>query len=113
MEKYSHESIDFICFKFVHGFIEKSGELKVEVVDTNVCISVNNTFVMKAWKADLKIGEEVLLLSNGNGEFTRAIGCELDLSNKPTGLGVGTTRYVTLVKYGVVKILNLRLHGKE
>ncbi|KAI3746323.1 hypothetical protein L6452_08751 [Arctium lappa] len=97
--------------KHLPGFVEKSGDLKAKGVDTIACISVNDAFVMKAWKADLKIGDEVLLLSDGNGDFTRAIGCELDLSDKPIGLGVRSRRYAMLVEDGVVKVLNLEEGG--
>lgn len=97
--------------KHLPGFVEKSSELKSKGVDTIACISVNDAFVMKAWKADLKIGDEVLLLSDGNGDFTKAIGCELDLSDKPIGLGVRSRRYAMLVEDGVVKVLNLEEGG--
>ncbi|KAK9062872.1 hypothetical protein SSX86_020062 [Deinandra increscens subsp. villosa] len=97
--------------KHLPGFVEKSGELKAKGVDTIACVSVNDAFVMKAWKADLKVGDEVLLLSDGNGDFTRAIGCELDLSDKPIGLGVRSRRYAMLVEDGVVKVLNLEEGG--
>ncbi|KAJ0744831.1 putative thioredoxin-dependent peroxiredoxin [Helianthus annuus] len=66
---------------------------------------------MQAWKADLGIGDEVLLLSDKNGEFTRAIGCELDLSDKPVGLGVRSRSYAMLVEDGVVKVWNLEEDG--
>ncbi|KAB2607705.1 peroxiredoxin-2E-2 [Pyrus ussuriensis x Pyrus communis] len=62
-------------------------------VETIACIAVNDVFVIKAWKENLNIGDEVLLLSDGNGDFTRAIGAELDLSDKPVGLGVRSRRY--------------------
>ncbi|KAL8519032.1 hypothetical protein ACS0TY_010104 [Phlomoides rotata] len=86
--------------KHLPGFVEKAAELKAKGIDTIACISVNDAF-------DLKIGDEVLLLSNGNGDFTKAIGCELDLSDKPVGLGVRSRRYAMYVDDGVVKILNL------
>lgn len=97
--------------KHVPGFVEKSGELKAKGVDTIACVSVNDAFVMKAWKADLKVGEEVLFLSDGNGDFTRALGVTLDLSDKPVGLGVRSRRYALLAEDGVVKILNLEEGG--
>ncbi|XP_057947740.1 peroxiredoxin-2E, chloroplastic [Malania oleifera] len=97
--------------KHLPGFVEKAGELKSKGVDTIACVSVNDAFVMKAWKADLKIGDEVLLLSDGNGDFTRAIGAELDLSDKPVGLGVRSRRYAMLVEDGVVKVLNIEEGG--
>ncbi|XP_054823455.1 peroxiredoxin-2E, chloroplastic [Prosopis cineraria] len=97
--------------KHVPGFVEKSAELKSKGVDTIACISVNDAFVMKAWKEALKVNEEVLLLSDGNGTFTKAIGCELDLSDKPVGLGVRSRRYALLAEDGVVKVLNLEEGG--
>ncbi|KAJ1378903.1 Thioredoxin-like superfamily [Sesbania bispinosa] len=97
--------------KHVPGFVEKSAELKAKGVDTIACISVNDAFVMKAWKDDLKVNDEVLLLSDGNGNFTRAIGCELDLSDKPVGLGVRSRRYALLAEDGVVKLFNLEEGG--
>jgi peroxiredoxin len=67
---------------------------------------------MKAWKEDLGIKDDgVLLLSDGNGDFTKAIGCELDLSDKPVGLGVRSRRYALLAEDGVVKVLNLEEGG--
>jgi len=97
--------------KHLPGFVDKSKELKAKGVDTIACISVNDAFVMKAWKENLNINDEVLLLSDGNGDFTRAIGCELDLSDKPVGLGVRSRRYVLLAEDGVVKVLNLEEGG--
>jgi peroxiredoxin len=97
--------------KHLPGFVEKAAELKAKGVDTIACISVNDAFVMKAWKKDLGIGDEVMLLSDGNGDFTKAIGCELDLSDKPIGLGVRSRRYAMLVDDGVVKVLNLEEGG--
>ncbi|KAK7396636.1 hypothetical protein VNO78_17778 [Psophocarpus tetragonolobus] len=97
--------------KHVPGFVEKSGELRAKGVDTIACISVNDAFVMKAWKKDLKVNDEVLLLSDGNGTFTKAIGCELDLSDKPVGLGVRSRRYALLAQDGVVKLFNLEEGG--
>ncbi|GMY25101.1 Peroxiredoxin-2E, chloroplastic [Fagus crenata] len=97
--------------KHLPGFVEKSKDLKAKGIDTIACISVNDAFVIKAWKENLNINDEVLLLSDGNGDFTRAIGCELDLSDKPVGLGVRSRRYSLLAEDGVVKILNLEEGG--
>ncbi|OIW05118.1 hypothetical protein TanjilG_02591 [Lupinus angustifolius] len=97
--------------KHVPGFVEKSAELKAKGVDTIACISVNDAFVMSAWKKDLKINDEVLLLSDGNGDFTKAIGVELDLSDKPVGLGIRSRRYALLAEDGIVKVLNLEEGG--
>lgn len=97
--------------KHLPGFVEKAGDLRAKGVDTIACVSVNDAFVMKAWKKDLNIGDEVLLLSDGNGDFTRALGVELDLSDKPVGLGIRSRRYALLADDGVVKVLNLEEGG--
>lgn len=98
--------------KHVPGFVEKASEFKSKGVDTIACLAVNDAFVMKAWKENLNItGDDVLLLSDGNGVFTRAIGVELDLTDKPMGLGVRSRRYAMLVEDGVVKVLNLEEGG--
>ena len=97
--------------KHLPGFAEKAGELKEKGVDTIACVSVNDVFVMRAWKEDLSIGDRVLLLSDGNLEFTRALGVELDLSDKPVGLGVRSRRYSLLAVDGVVTVLNLEEGG--
>ncbi|XWS66743.1 hypothetical protein CRYUN_Cryun05aG0226900 [Craigia yunnanensis] len=97
--------------KHLPGFVEKSAELKAKGVDIIACVSVNDAFVMRAWKENLGINDEVLLLSDGNGEFTKKIGCELDLSDKPVGLGVRSRRYALLAENGVVKVLNLEEGG--
>ena len=60
------------------GFLEKNSELKDKGVDIVACISVNDPFVMQAWGEDRKVGDDLLMLSDGNGEFTAAIGLEMD-----------------------------------
>ncbi|KAM0924018.1 hypothetical protein ACQ4PT_005150 [Festuca glaucescens] len=97
--------------KHLPGFVAKAGELRAKGVDAVACVSVNDAFVMRAWKDSLGVGDEVLLLSDGNGELTRAMGVELDLSDKPVGLGVRSRRYALLADDGVVKVLNLEEGG--
>jgi peroxiredoxin len=97
--------------KHLPGFVAKARELRAKGIDTVVCVSVNDAFVMRAWKESLGVGDEVLLLSDGNGELTRAMGVELDLSDKPVGLGVRSRRYALLAADGVVKVLNLEEGG--
>lgn len=97
--------------KHLPGFVEKADELKSKGVDSIVCISVNDAFVMKAWKKDINVGDKVLLLADGNGEFTKAMGVSLDLSDKPAGLGIRSRRYALLADDGVVKVLKLEEGG--
>ena len=97
------------------GFLEKNNDLKEKGVDIIACVSVNDPFVMSAWGADRQVGDDVLMLSDGNGEFTAAIGLEMDGS----GFGLGTSthlqykrylRYITL--FNQIRNLNLSIHSK-
>jgi glutaredoxin/glutathione-dependent peroxiredoxin len=74
-------------------------------VDTIAIVSVNDAFVMNAWKRDTDQRDEATFLADGNADFTRAIGMELDASGN--GLGIRSKRYSMLVEDGVVKQLNI------
>ena len=87
------------------GFIERSKEIKEKGVDLIACVSVNDPFVMKAWGEDRNVGEDVMMLSDGNGEFTAAIGLEMDGSG--FGLGTRSQRYAMIIDDGAVSVLNV------
>jgi peroxiredoxin len=79
--------------------------LKDKGVDTIAITSVNDAFVMNAWKRDTDQRDEAVFLADGNAEFAKAIGMELDASGN--GLGIRSKRYSMLVEDGVVKKINL------
>ena len=79
--------------------------IKGKGVDTIAIVSVNDAFVMSAWKRDTDQRDEAVFLADGNAEFTKAIGMELDASGN--GLGIRSHRYSMLVEDGVVKSLNI------
>ena len=79
--------------------------IKQKGVDTIGIISVNDAFVMNAWKRDTDQRNEAVFLADGNADFTKAIGMELDGSGN--GLGLRSQRYSMLVEDGVVKQLNI------
>ncbi len=79
--------------------------IKNKGVDDIAVVSVNDAFVMSAWKRDTDQRDEAIFLADGNAEFTKAIGMELDASGN--GLGIRSRRYSMLVEDGVVKKLNL------
>ena len=87
------------------GFVERNKDLKDKGVDIVACVSVNDPFVMKAWGEDRNVGEDALMLSDGNGEFTSAIGLEMDGSG--FGLGTRSQRYAMIIEDGVVSALNV------
>ena len=96
--------------KHLPGFKQHAAELKAKGIDTIACVSVNDVFVMKAWGKDQGIEDEVLLLADGNGDFTKAIGLELDGSR--FGMGGRSQRYSLIAKDGVVEQLNVEQGGE-
>jgi peroxiredoxin len=85
------------------GFLQEAEALKAKGVQGIVCIAVNDPFVLNAWDKATNIGGRVELLSDGNAEFTKAIG--LDLDGSAVGLGTRSKRYAMVVDDGVVKTL--------
>lgn len=95
--------------KHLPAFIEKADLLKSKGIDTIACVSVNDPFVMKAWGETVDAGDKVMLLADGSALFTKALGVQLDLTDK--GLGIRSRRYALLADDGVVKSLNLEEGG--
>jgi len=96
--------------KHLPGFKEKASDIKAKGVDTIACLSVNDAFVMKAWGENQGVGDQILMLADGNGDFTRAVGLELDGSK--FGMGPRSQRYSMIVADGVVKELNVEEGGE-
>jgi glutaredoxin/glutathione-dependent peroxiredoxin len=82
------------------GFVMRADELRAKGIDTIACVSVNDPFVMGAWGKDQRVGDDVVMLADGNGELTRAMGLEMDGS--AFGLGTRSQRYAALIEDGVV-----------
>ncbi len=82
------------------GFVIRSDEIRAKGVDRIVGLSVNDPFVMKAWGQDQKVGDAVVLVADGNGAFTKAMGLEMDGS--AVGLGARSQRYAAVIEDGVV-----------
>jgi len=95
--------------KHVPGFVQNYDALKAKGVDSIVCLSVNDAFVMGAWGKDQGAGDKVRMLADGNGEFTQAVGLEMDGSK--FGMGKRSQRYSMIVDNGVVKTLNVEQPG--
>ncbi len=83
------------------GFLANIDAIKAKGVDAVACISVNDPFVMGAWGKDQKVGDKILMVSDGNAEFTHAMGLTLDASRN--GLGIRSQRYAMIVDNGVIK----------
>jgi len=89
--------------KHLPGFIEKADAIKAKGMDEIVCIAVNDPFVMGAWAKASGAAGKVRLLADGNAEFTKAVGLELDAS--AFGMGLRSQRYAMIVADGVVQEL--------
>jgi peroxiredoxin len=87
------------------GFIENAEALKAKGVDAIAVTSVNDVFVMNAWKEASGAADAITFLADGNGDFAKAVGLTLDGSG--FGLGARSQRYAMLVKDGTVDILNV------
>jgi peroxiredoxin len=96
--------------KHLPGFVDQAAQLRAKGVDTIACISVNDAFVMSAWGKAQGVGDKVLLLADGNGDFTRAVGLEFDGSGY--GMGRRSQRYALIVQDGVVKHVAVEAPGK-
>ena len=96
--------------KHLPGFIEKADALRAKGVDAIACVAVNDAFVMGAWSKSSGADGKVVMLADGNGDFTRAVGLEMDGSK--FGMGQRSQRYAMLVEDGVVKKLDVEAPGE-
>ena len=95
--------------KHVPSFVNNFDKLLAKGVDTVACVSVNDVFVMGAWGRDQKSDGKVVMLADGNGEFTKAVGLEMDA--RGYGMGIRSQRYALVAKDGVVTVLNIEAPG--
>lgn len=84
------------------GFVGLADDLKAKGVDTVACTAVNDVFVLAAWSKARDAGD-ITMLADGNADFARALGLDLDLS--AFGLGTRSKRYAMIVTDGVVDYL--------
>jgi len=95
--------------KHLPGFVSNFDALKAKGVDTVACVSVNDAFVMDAWGKSQNVGEKVLMLADGNAEFAKAMGIEMD--GTAYGMGLRMKRFSMYVVDGNVKTFNLEKPG--
>jgi len=91
------------------GFVNHADAIKAKGVDEIVCIAVNDAAVMDAWSKAQDERRSVTMLSDGNADFTTAVGMEID--RRASGMGVRSKRYAMVVDDGVIKRLNLEPDG--
>lgn len=86
------------------GYVANADKIKAKGVDSIVCMSVNDAFVMGAW-GKTQNAEEIIMLADGNGDFTGKLGLELD--GRGFGLGTRSQRFAMIVDDGIVTALNV------
>jgi peroxiredoxin len=91
------------------GFVERYADFRARGIDV-ACIAVNDAFVMDAWAKAQHVPEGMLMLADGNGDFTRAIGLEMDATR--FGMGMRGKRYALYAEDGVVRHLAVEAPGE-
>ena len=92
------------------GFVDNADAISGQGADTIACMAVNDVFVMDAWGKDRNVGDKVLMLADGNGDYTRALGLELDASG--FGMGQRGQRFSIIVDDGVATQVNIEEGGQ-
>ncbi len=92
------------------GFVEQASAIKAKGVARIVCLAVNDVFVMNAWGKQGGVEDSIVMAADGNGEFTRALGLEMDA----TGFGMGKRgqRFALVSDNGVVTALEVEAPGE-
>ena len=92
------------------GFIAAADAMMAKGVDVIACLSVNDAWVMDAWGKDQGVGNKIVMLADGSGHLTRALGLELDRTSG--GMGMRSRRYAMVIDDGRVSQLNVEADGK-
>lgn len=95
--------------KHLPGFVEHFQQFRDKGIEV-ACMAVNDPFVMQAWAQSQHVPDGLMMLSDGNGDFTRALGLELDAS--AYGMGVRAKRFALYAEDGVVKQLHVEAPGE-
>lgn len=91
--------------KHLPGYVLNSDNFFAKGVDSIICLSVNDAYVMDAWGQQQQVGDRVKMVGDGSAHFTRAVGLEVDLD--AAGMGVRSQRFAIIVNDGVVEALNV------
>ncbi len=96
--------------KHLPGFVQLADQIRAKGVDLIACMAVNDVFVMNAWGKASGVGDKVMMLADGNGEYAKALGLELDA--RGFGLGLRGQRFALVIDNGVVKHANVEAPGQ-
>ena len=96
--------------KHLPGFVQLADQIRAKGVDTIACMAVNDVFVMNAWGKSASVGDKIMMLADGNGEYARALGLELDA--KGYGMGTRGQRFALIARDGVATHVNVEAPGQ-
>jgi peroxiredoxin len=96
--------------KHLPGFIDKASAFRTKGVDRIVCLAVNDVFVMNAWGKSAGAADKVVMAADGNGDYTRALGLELDARGH--GMGMRGKRFALVIEDGVVRQVYVEAPGE-
>ena len=85
--------------KHLPGYVQHAAEIRAKGVDSIACMAVNDVFVMNAWGKASNTADSVLMLADGNGDYARALGLEIDV--RGFGMGMRGQRFALIVKNGI------------
>ena len=92
------------------GFVKQADDLLAKGVDSIACMSVNDVFVMHAWGADQNVGDKIIMLADGNGEYAKAL--ELEMDGTAFGMGTRAQRFAMIVDDGTVTHVAVEAPGQ-
>ena len=96
--------------KHLPGFVENAAALRAKGVAKIVCLAVNDVFVMHAWGKSAGVGDAIVMAADGNGDYSRALGLELDA--RGFGMGMRGKRFALVIEDGAVKQVNVEAAGE-
>jgi peroxiredoxin len=96
--------------KHLPGFVQLADQILAKGVNTIACMAVTDVFVMNAWGKASSVGDKILMLADGNGDYARALGLELDASK--FGMGQRGQRFAIIVKDGVATHVDVEAPGQ-
>ena len=96
--------------KHLPGFVERSAALRAKGIGKLVCLAVNDVFVMDAWGKSAGVGNSIVMAADGNGEYTRALGLELDA--RGYGMGMRGQRFALVIDDGTVRQVHIEAPGE-
>ncbi len=94
--------------KHLPGYVAKLGELKAQGVDIVACLSVNDAWVMKAWAEQHDALGKIVMLADGAGAFSKALGIDFEIP----GMGLRCKRGLFVIEDNTVKSVDMEAPGK-